>query len=79
MDTISLVKDAAAGVLAAAERDAVPAGGSTQPAPGRLWDNARPASRPVCYYVAGLGQAEAVNDHLLAKTWLAKSWEVRWS
>jgi hypothetical protein len=74
MDTISLVKDAGAGVLVPAERDAVPAGRPTQSAPGRLRDNARPASRPVCDYVAGLGQAEAGNAHLSAK-----SWEVRWS
>ena len=35
-------------------------------APGRLRDNARPALRPVCDLVAGLGQAEADNARLLA-------------
>ena len=37
-------KEAAAGVLAAVERGAVPAGGATHSTPGRLRENARPAS-----------------------------------
>jgi hypothetical protein len=71
---LPLAKDAAAGVPAAAERDAVPAGGPTQPAPGRLRQNARPALRPVCDCVAGLGQAETGNARLSAA-----SQEERWS
>jgi hypothetical protein len=35
-------------------------------APGRLRDNARPALRPVCELIAGLGQAGAANHRLSA-------------
>jgi hypothetical protein len=35
-------------------------------APGRLRDNARPALRPACESIAGLGQAGAANHRLLA-------------
>ena len=35
-------------------------------APGRLRENARPALRPVCDNVAGLGQADADNSRVLA-------------
>ncbi len=45
---------------------AVPAGGTTHSAPGRLREYARPASRPVCDFVAGLGQAETDNARLSA-------------
>jgi hypothetical protein len=37
-------------------------------APGRLWDNARPALRPACESIAGLGQAGAGNLHPSAKS-----------
>jgi hypothetical protein len=37
-------------------------------APGRLRENARPASRPVCDNVAGLGQADADNARVLVKS-----------
>src|SRR6185437_6695887 len=37
-------------------------------APGRLRENARPALRPACDWIAGLGQAGADNHRLLARS-----------
>jgi|GEM_PF-7070471 len=37
-------------------------------APGRLRENARPALRPACDWIAGLGQAGAANDRSSAKS-----------
>jgi hypothetical protein len=40
------------------EQGAMPAGGSRDPAPGRLWDPAGPALRPVREELAELGQVD---------------------
>jgi hypothetical protein len=47
--------------------------GSSPPLPGGFRENARPALRPVCDFVAGLGQAEAGNTRFSATTQEARS------
>jgi hypothetical protein len=73
-EPISLSYEDAGHLTAAGGASAVPAGKARHLAPGRLRENARPASRPVCDFVAGLGQAETDNARLLAA-----SQEERWS
>jgi hypothetical protein len=73
-ERISLSYEDAGRLTADGGASAVPAGRARHLAPGRLRENARPASRPVCDFVAGLGQAETDNARLLAA-----SQEERWS
>jgi hypothetical protein len=57
---------------------AVPAGGTTHSAPGRPWEDARPALRPVYEKLVRLGQAETDNTRLLAKSQEARPGTERW-
>ena len=49
-----------------------------QSAPGRPWEDARPALRPVYEKLVRLGQAETDNDRLLAKSQEARPGAERW-
>jgi hypothetical protein len=49
-----------------------------QSAPGRPWEDARPALRPVYEKLVRLGQAETDNGRLLAKSQEARPGAERW-